>query len=116
MDNRCSPPGRISDYMIDEYVSLMERTDAIATEMLAHRAVPKVPVNAVKLISDTTTCRKAAEAYSAAFALPDSSRFVHVVKVGARYVVVDPALSASGYVLTTFDTLFTQPPLSTYGR
>lgn len=111
----CLPPGTISDYIVAEYKALMGRSDAAAMQLLTLAAVPKVAVSAVVLVSDTTRCRRAAEAYSAAMAA-DSNRLVHVVRVGARHIVVDPAFSESDYITVTFDSVFSQPPLAVNGR
>ena len=112
----CLPPGRGSDYILSEYRSLMGRTDAIATMMLSIAGVPKVSVNAISVRLDSATCSRAADAYSAALSNPDSNRLVHVVKVGPRFIVVDPALPNPRSVQVTFDTLFSQPPLSVLGK
>ena len=113
----CLSPGVISDYIVGEYVSLMGRNDPTATRLLSIAGVPKVPANAIALVSDTTKCRKAAEAYSAALAKPDSNRLVHLIKVGARYLVVDTVRASDPrYLVVVFDTLFSQPPLSVLAK
>jgi hypothetical protein len=68
-----------------------------------------VVTSQIAIVADTTTCRRAANAYSTAVAIPDENRLVHTVRAGIRYVVIDPTHHSGDYrVGVTFDSSFTQ--------
>jgi hypothetical protein len=93
----------------DELIALMGRSDALADTILLAEGVSRVGTSQIAIIADTTSCRRAADAYSSAVAIPDSNRMVHTIKVGIRYVVIDPSHYAGSYkVGVTFDSSFTQ--------
>jgi hypothetical protein len=93
----------------DELVGLMGRTDALSDTTLAAEGVTRVVTSQIAIVADTTICRRAANAYSTAIEVPDENRLVHSVRVGIRYVVIDPSHHSGSYrVGVTFDSSFTQ--------
>jgi hypothetical protein len=96
----------------DALVYLVETsaiTDPMTDTALAAYGVLRVPSSQIAIVSDTTTCRRAADAYSVAIGIPDENRLVHAIKAGTRYVVIDPSYTPSVYKTgITFDSSFTQ--------
>ena len=87
----------------------MRRKDSLAIKTLAVYQVPRVKSWQVKPISDATTCMRAANAYSRAVNDANPQRQVHVLRVGNRYLVMDPAYLVDEYHrAVTFDSTFTK--------
>ena len=87
---------------------MMGRTDSLSNKILASRAVTRVPTTEIAIVTDTITCRRAADAYSAAIQIPSSNRTVYTVRAGIRYVVIDPSYKLGEWKLAiTFDSSFT---------
>ena len=90
------------------FTALMRRKDTIAVNTLAVYKVSRVKSWEVKPISDAGTCARAANAYSKVLNDPKHDRQVHVLRVGDRYVVMDPEYIVDDYHrAVTFDSTFT---------
>lgn len=105
----CLPPGRIATDISAELISLMSRSDDLANKILASRGVLRVPTTQIAVVSDTTLCRRAANAYSSVEQLPATNRLVYTIRAGIRYLVLDPSVTAGEWKRgVTFDSSFTQ--------
>lgn len=96
-------------------------TDSITgISMRATANLPFGPVSSVSAITDPTVCHQAAVASGLSQDVPDSLAFsnVSVLRVGATRYVVTPIRPNVGefQIHLTFDTLFTQPPVSIWAR
>lgn len=108
-EGSCLPPERIPTMIQADLVRLMARTDSLSNKILISRGVVRVPTTQILIVSDTTTCRRAADAYSAAIDIPSSNRTVYAVRAGIRYVVIDPSYRLGEWKLAiTFDSSFTE--------
>ena len=95
----------------DGLIDLMGRSSALSDSILKHQGITRVLTSQIRIVSDTTICRRAAQAYSASIVAADSNRLVDVVKAGLRYVVIDPAFttdSSEWKTAITFDSSFTK--------
>lgn len=87
--------------------SLMRRRDKLAEKTLAVYQVARVKSWEVKPVSDAGTCTRAANAYGQVVHDPKHDRQVHVLRVGDRYIVMDPEYTVDGYHrAVTFDSTF----------
>ena len=108
-EGSCLPPERIPTTIQADLVRLMGRTDSLSNKILFSRGVARVPTTQIHIVSDTTTCRRAADAYSAAIHVPSGNRTVYAVRAGIRYVVIDPSYKVGEWKLAiTFDSSFTE--------
>lgn len=90
------------------FMSLMRRKDTLAAKTLAVYNVPRVRSWSVRPVSDAGTCARAANAYGRAVNVPRHDRQVHVLRVGDRYIVMDPEYLVDDYHrAVTFDSTFT---------
>lgn len=90
------------------FLSLMRRRDAIAERTLAVYKVLRVKAKDVKPINDPATCARAANAYTQVVHDSSSTRKVHILRVGNRYIVMDPDYVVDDYHrAVTFDSTFT---------
>lgn len=96
----------------DHLVTLVQTSSAadfFSDTVLAVYGVARVAASQIAIVTDTTTCRRAANAYSAAIGISDPNRQVHAVKAGIRYLVIDPFYQPVPYMTgITFDSSFTQ--------
>lgn len=96
----------------DELIDLVQTaptTDFFSDTVLAVYGVARVAASQIAIVSDSTTCSRAANAYSNAISVSDPNRLVHAIKAGIRYVVIDPSYTPSPYKIgITFDSSFTQ--------
>lgn len=97
--SKCAAPDSVSEYMLTKLKSLMLVTSGDRAVARGMAGIPVVDTSTMTLVTDKTTCAKAEQAYTAAFSASTStpSGKVHVIKVGAVYVVIDPGRKASGY-------------------
>jgi hypothetical protein len=103
----CVRPVVGSRYNQGLFLSLMRRHDALAEKTLAVYKVSRVKARDVKPINDPATCSRAANAYTQVVQDSSSSRKVHVLKVGNRYIVMDPDYVVDDYHRAiTFDSTF----------
>lgn len=111
--SRCMASDSSSSAEIVALKRMMTSTDTRWTSTRDAYSLPVVSDTAIVLISDTSLCGQAADAYNAALpaALQVSNRSVYVIRVGSsRYVVWDPQTansSASEFqVLMVLDQTF----------
>jgi hypothetical protein len=92
------------------FASIMRRKDAIAERTLAVYNVMRVKSRDVKAVSDPVVCERAAVAYSNAVNQQAADRKVHILKIGDRYIVMDPDYQPDDYHrAVTFDSTFSKP-------
>jgi hypothetical protein len=89
--------------------SLMRRKDKIAERFLSAYKVPRVSVLQVQPVIDPVVCRRAAVAYGRAINENEPGRKVHILRVGDRYIVMDPAYVVDNHHrAVTFDSTLTK--------
>lgn len=104
---RAIPGGR---YNLRLFKSLMRRKDSSAVKTLAVYRVARVRPFEVRPVSDPVVCERAAMAYGQAVNDRSSDRKVHILRVGDRYIVMDPEYLPDDYRrAVTFDSTFTHP-------
>ena len=92
------------------FSSLMRRKDQIADRMLRTYNVHRVSRRDVKPVTDPVVCERAAIAYGRVLNDRSDDRKVHILRVGDRYIVMDPAYQPDDYHrAVTFDSTFTRP-------
>ncbi|HEY8165812.1 MAG TPA: hypothetical protein VIF83_09705 [Gemmatimonadaceae bacterium] len=92
------------------FVSLMRRKDRIAERYLDTYNVRRVKQSEVRPVNDPVLCARAATAYGKALHDDTEGRKVHVLRVGDRYIVMDPQLVVDAYHrAVTFDSTFSTP-------
>jgi hypothetical protein len=102
-----SVPG--SNYNQRLFRSLMRRSDKIAARFLAVYNVPRVRMVDVRSVTDPALCRRAAVAYGNVVRENDPVRKVHILRVGNRYIVMDPDyLVDNRHRAVTFDSTLTR--------
>jgi hypothetical protein len=90
--------------------SLMRRSDKIAGTFLKVYNVPRVKPSEVRPVNDPVICQRAAVAYGKALSAEDGNRQVHVLRVGNRYIVMDPDFVVDNqHRAVTFDSTLTHP-------
>ena len=105
----CVRPVPGSRYNQRLFLSLMRRRDAMADRTLAVYKVPRVKAKDVKPISDPSTCSRAANAYAQVVHDSTTERKVHILRVGDRYIVMDPDYVVDdSHRAVTFDSTFTK--------
>jgi len=105
----CAPAIIGSRYNHRLFVSLMHRKDKIAERFLTVYNVPRVSALQVRPVSNPAICRRAALAYSSVVQDGAQSRKVHVLRVGSRYIVMDPDyVVEKHHRAVTFDSTFTK--------
>jgi hypothetical protein len=91
------------------FTSLMRRKDTNAERTLSVYGVERVKAREIKPITDPVVCERAALAYGRAVQQDDPGRRVHILRVGDRYVVMDPDFVPDDYHrAVTFDSTFTK--------
>ena len=86
---------------------MMAGDDSSRVGARTRAAIPKVDSTTITFVSDTALCRTAANAYTAALQDTTAMRSVHVIKIGNRYVVLDPFKWAGQITpAVTFDSTF----------
>jgi hypothetical protein len=87
--------------------SLMRRRDANAERTLHVYNVNRVKSRDIKPVTDPVVCERAALAYGRVFRSAESDRKVHILRVGDRYVVMDPEFRPDDHRRAiTFDSTF----------
>ena len=87
----------------------MYRKDKIAERFLTAYNVPRVSPLQVRPVSNPSICRRAALAYSKVVNEGTQPRHVHILRVGPRYIVMDPDyLVENHHRAVTFDSNFTK--------
>lgn len=115
--NCVSPDADFVEF-IDTTITSTDSITGISTR--ATENLPAGPASSVIVVTDSTVCHRAAVASGLSQIVPDSLAFsnVSVLRVGATRYVVTPIRPNVGefQIHLTFDTLFTQPPLSVWAR
>jgi len=97
-------------YNLRLFHSLMRRRDTTSAKTLSVYNVERVKPHQVMPITDPAVCERAAVAYGRAFNEASLDRKVHILRVGNRYIVMDPEYRPDDYHrAVTFDSSFTQP-------
>jgi hypothetical protein len=105
----CANPVVGSRYNQRLFVSLMHRRDKVADRFLSAYNVPRVSPLQVRPVSNPSICRRAALAYAKVVNEGTQGRRVHVLRVGQRYIVMDPNyLVNNHHRAVTFDATFTK--------
>jgi hypothetical protein len=92
------------------FTALMRRKDQIAERTLRTYNVSRVPRREVKPVTDPVVCERAAVAYGRVLNDQSDDRKVHILRVGDRYIVMDPSYQPDDYHrAVTFDSTFTKP-------
>jgi len=92
------------------FTSLMRRRDHNAERTLHVYNVRRVKSRQIKAVTDPVVCERAALAYGRVVRHEDPERKVHILRVGERYVVMDPDFRPDDYHrAVTFDSSFTNP-------
>jgi hypothetical protein len=87
----------------------MRRQDDVAGKFLKAYNVPRVKPMEVRPVNDPVICRRAAVAYGKVLNAEDLDRKVHILRVGNRYVVMDPDFVVDNrHRAVTFDSTLTQ--------
>ena len=88
----------------------MRRSDKVAGKVLKAYNVPRVKPSEVKPVNDPVICLRAAAAYGKALSAENADRQVHILQVGARYIVMDPDFTVDNqHRAVTFDSTLTIP-------
>jgi len=91
------------------FKSLMNRKDKIAGRFLIAYNVGKVSPLDVRPVNDPAVCHRAALAYGKVVGKDDPGRKVHILRVGSRYIVMDPDFIVdSRHRAVTFDSTLTK--------
>lgn len=108
-DPGCARGTRGARYNQRLFTSLMRRSDPFAERTLSVYAVQRVKSREIRSVNDPIVCARAAVAYGQALREHSPSRRVHIIRVGDRYVVMDPAYRPDDYHrAVTFDSTFTR--------
>jgi hypothetical protein len=92
------------------FLSLMRRKDHVANRFFDTYKVERVKQSEVRPVSDPVVCARAAAAYSSALHQDAEGRKVHILRVGNRYIVMDPELIVDDHHrAVTFDSTFSTP-------
>ena len=98
-----------SPYNQHLFRSLMHRKDSIAVRFLMVYNVPRVSSLEVRPVTDPVVCRRAALAYGKVVRQDEPGRKVHILRVGMRYIVMDPDFVVDNrHRAVTFDSTFTK--------
>lgn len=90
------------------FTSVMRRKDAKAERTLQVYNVARVRSRDIKPVTDPVACSRAALAYGLAVKHEEPDRKVHILRVGDRYIVMDPDFVPDQYHrAVTFDSTFT---------
>ena len=87
----------------------MRRKDAVAERTLRTYNVERVKRREIKAVTDPVVCERAAIAYGRVLRDESSDRKVHILRVGDRYIVMDPDYVPDEFHrAVTFDSTFTK--------
>ena len=96
---QCRVADSVGVKLIKHWRNLVVNPDSRVRLALSDLGITQVDSSTVVLVSDKTACTKAMKAYNATLDAnsPQPSGSVYLLKVGSRYVVVDPAHYSSGW-------------------
>jgi hypothetical protein len=108
----CLAPSEYSDWAIADFRWTDTTSDTATVSRRQRWNLPVVSVSQIAVVSDTTKCRRAVNAYNTAL-LPDSavSASVYLFSYGpTRYIAVDTSRHAGEWDMhIVFDTSFSSP-------
>jgi hypothetical protein len=105
----CAKPVVGSRYNQQLFRSLMRRKDKTAERFLKVYNVSRVSPFEVRPVSNPSICKRAALAYGQAVNEPKSPHKVHILRVGKRFIVMDPRYVVDNHHrAVTFDSSFTK--------
>ncbi len=105
----CVRPDPSSRYNQRLFTSLMRRDDDNARKTLIAYDVPRVRSADVQSITEPVVCARASVAYGKALHDETHGRRVHILRVGSRYIVMDPEYEVDQYHrAVTFDSTFSK--------
>jgi hypothetical protein len=91
--SQCQPADSVSENLVRFVTDLVTSTDPGMASLRSTLGLSGVSPSSISLVSDSKTCKNAAEAFDVLAGTPQSGRKVFVVKAGSsRYVVQAPAL------------------------
>ena len=91
------------------FMSLMRRKDPKAERTLNVYNVDRVKSRQIKPVTDPVICERAALAYGRVLQHDEPDRKVHILRVGDRYIVMDPDFQPDDYHrAVTFDSTFSR--------
>jgi hypothetical protein len=103
---------------VDTTISSADSITGISARVAQN--LPATPLSSITVVTDSNVCRRAAVASGLSQIVPDSLAYsdVSVLRVGPTRYVVTPIRPNVGefQIHLTFDTLFSQPPLSVWAR
>ena len=106
----CVRPEPGQRYNLRLFKWIMRRKDAKAEKTLEVYRVNRVKPIDVRPVSDLEICERAAVAYGRALNQSSSDRKVHILRVGDRFIVMDPDYQPDDYRRAmTFDSTFSKP-------
>jgi hypothetical protein len=109
---QCLPVDSLAIDLKDEIAGLMTRRDSMAIEILDIYRLKRVQSPAIEIIRDPKRCAVAAKAYGRVLKRAVSG--VHVLRVGRRYLVIDPAYQTGEWkTIVTFNSTFAKAITST---
>ncbi len=107
----CHTKDRTDTIIVNDLKSWVPGTDSFSITNRAQWNLPQLPADSVSIVTDSTTCQRAALAYGRNLSPPDTTtaRQVYVIRVGpTRFVVADPSVMAGEYLVQdVFDNTFT---------
>ena len=104
----CARPVAGSRYNHQLFRSLMRRKDQTSERFLKAYNVPRVSPLEVRPVSNPKVCKRAAVAYGVAVNQTNSAHRVHVLRVGKRFIVMDPDYVVDNHHrAVTFDSTLT---------
>ena len=110
-DAQCRAADSVGVQLIKNWRNLVVNPDSRVRLALSDLGITQVDSSTVVLVSERTSCTKAVKAYNATLSAnsPAPSGSVYLLKVGSRYVVLDPVQKSSGwYHIVVLDNKFTR--------
>ncbi|MBA3406008.1 MAG: hypothetical protein H0U13_15220 [Gemmatimonadaceae bacterium] len=105
----CVRPDPSSRYNLRLFTSLMRRKDDNARATLVTYSVPRVSARDVQAVTEPVLCARASVAYGKALRDETPGRRVHILRVGNRFIVMDPEYKVDQYHrAVTFDSTFSK--------
>jgi hypothetical protein len=109
---QCLPVDSLAIDLKDEVADLMTRRDSLAIEILDIYRLERVRSPTIELVTDAKRCTRAAKAYGRVLKRAVSP--VHVLRVGRRYLVIDPTYETGEWkTIITFNSTFGKAITST---
>jgi hypothetical protein len=96
---QCRAADSTSAKLVKHWRNLVVNPDSRVRLALSDLGITQVDSSTIVLVGDRTSCTKAVKTYNATLGAssPPPSGSVYLLKVGTRYVVLDPAQQSSGW-------------------